>query len=121
MKIILDGGVIINGSEFIFKNMSVGIDGDIEIGFGYDEKNESSDLGLDYGLDPALISDLNSIETYDFEDENDCLELDLDEMITDYTNALLEGDLCPDCIRSVLESMAIELLFDEDTGDTREY
>lgn len=122
MKIILNGGLIVNNEEIFFDNMSIELDGDIELDL-YEEG--------DFGLDNALLKDFDDLEStlekngYDFnytdESEEEYFELDLDEMITDYTNALLEGDLCPDCIRSVLESMAIELLFDEDMDDIQEY
>ena len=122
MKIILNGGLIVNNEEIFFDNMSIELDGDIELDL-YEEG--------DFGLDNALLKDFDDLEStlekngYDFnytdESEEEYFEVDLDEMITDYTNALLEGDLCPDCIRSVLESMAIELLFDEDMDDIQEY
>lgn len=124
MKIILNGKLTINENELRFNNMSINIE-DIEV----IEKTEDSSVNLldsDYnlGIDKSLINDINNIgaEFLDSQYPQDIEyvyydEEDIVEMLNDYTELMLDGDMSPQQIYKTLESMINEIILNEDYLD----
>jgi len=115
MNLKLNGLMYVNGAEVFCENLFVETDED-EMEFELDED-------FDCGLEGSLIEDFETLsDILGFEYEEECDEyIDVDAMIEDYTEALLEGDMRPDCIGDLLESFAIELLGEEVEYDDEEF
>jgi len=118
MNLKLNGLMYVNGAEVFCENLFVETDED-EFEFEFELGEDIED---DFMLEDILMEAFDEMECCDLTDECDDEYIDVDAMIEDYTEVLLEGDMCSDCIGDLLSAFAIELLGEEvEYGDEEFY
>lgn len=113
MDINLNGGVNIGGEDIYFDNLYIRIDEDID--FGIEQKHNEHYDKLDLSLQ-SDIAELIEALGIDF-DQGDPIEeeyLDIEEMIDDYASMLHGKSYNLETIKSLLETLAMELIGEDD-------